>query len=62
MPWKYTKRERKFRKRERAGTEPPDKEPVLGLVSVRNAGYIVYGTVFVAWIAVLAWGIKGFAE
>jgi hypothetical protein len=31
---------------------------VPGLVNVGNADYIVYGTVFVAWIAVMAWGIK----
>jgi hypothetical protein len=58
LPWKYNERERRLRPTERAGTEPPDKEPVLGLVSVRNAGYIVYGTVFLAWIVVLAWGIQ----
>jgi len=61
-PSKYIERENKFRESERPGTEPPDKEPELGLVNVRNAGYIVYGTVFVGWIALLAWGIKELAE
>lgn len=43
-------------KPEREGKEPLDEyEP--GSVNVRNADYIVYGAVFLAWITVLAWGI-----
>jgi hypothetical protein len=55
-PPKYQERDEQLRKRERDGTEPPD-EYAPGLVNVRNADYIGYGTVFVAWIAVLVWGI-----
>jgi hypothetical protein len=55
-PPRYQKRDEQLRKRERKGTEPPD-EYAPGLVNVRNADYIVYGTVFVAWIAVLVWGL-----
>jgi len=55
-PPRYQERDEQLRKRERKGTEPPD-EYAPGLVNVRNADYIVYGTVFVAWIAVLVWGL-----
>jgi hypothetical protein len=62
-PPNYKERENKLRKPERAETEASDEYNVsdksgLGVVNVRNAGCIVYGTVFVSWIAVLAWGIK----
>jgi hypothetical protein len=55
-PSRYRARDEKLREREREGTPPPD-DHVPGLVNVRNADYIVYGAVFLAWIAVLAWGI-----
>jgi hypothetical protein len=55
-PSNYRARDKCLRKSEREGTQPPDEhEP--GSVNVRNADYIVYGAVFLAWIAVLAWGI-----
>lgn len=56
-PSNFCERDAKLGEREQKGIEPPgERKP--GLVNVRNADYIVYGTVFVAWIAVMAWGIK----
>jgi len=61
-PSKYITRESGFRELERKGRTESSGGYDLGLVNVRHAGYIVYGTVFVGWIALLAWGIKGLAE
>ena len=55
-PPNYLARDKGLRESEREGTPPPGVyEP--GSVNVRNADYIVYSAVFLAWIAVLAWGI-----
>ena len=60
-PATYSERDEALQAKERAGEEPPPSLR-LGFVSVRTADYIVYGTVFLAWFAVLAWGIKGLIE
>lgn len=60
-PSRYHQRDKDLGERERQGKEAPREQPP-GLVNVRNADYIVYGTVFVAWIAVLAWGLTGLAQ
>ena len=60
-PSNYRRRDEKLRERGQEGIEPRG-ERVLGLVNVRNADYIVYGTVFIAWIAVMASSLKGLAE
>jgi hypothetical protein len=52
----YGARDRKLRKRELEGTER-EGTYTPGLVNVRSADYIVYGTVFAAWIFVLGWGL-----
>jgi hypothetical protein len=54
-PPNYRERDEQLMKPEREGTPPDEYKP--GSVNVRNADYIVYGAVFLAWIAVLAWGI-----
>jgi hypothetical protein len=59
-PSRYRKRDKDLGERERQGKEAGEQAP--GFVNVRNADYIVYGTVFVAWIAVLAWGLTGLAQ
>jgi hypothetical protein len=55
-PPNYRERDERFTKRELEGTER-DGKYTPGLVNVRNADYIVYGTVFLAWMVVLGWGI-----
>jgi hypothetical protein len=60
-PWRYCERDVKLRQREDRGELSGD-ERVLGFVSVRTADYFVYGTVFLAWIVILAWGIKDLAD
>jgi hypothetical protein len=59
-PSQYRDRDRVLGELERQGKDPGEQLP--GFVNVRNADYIVYGTVFVAWIAVLAWGLTGLAR
>lgn len=61
-PSRYRERDEKLREPEREG-KPPSQPQGAGWVNVRNADYIVYGTVFGAWIVVLARGIiQGLAE
>jgi len=60
-PSQYRKRDKDFGECERQGKEASGGQ-TPGVVNVRNADYIVYGTVFVAWIAVLAWGVAGLAQ
>jgi len=68
-PSQYRKRDELLGKRERQEQDREGErqgqdregERVPGFVNVRNADYIVYGAVFLAWIFVLAWGINGLA-
>ena len=60
-PLNYRARDKRLREPEREGTETPDEnEPAS--VNVRNADYIAYGAVFLAWIAVLAWASPRLSE
>lgn len=55
-PSEYQERDKEPRGPERNGTELSD-DYAPGVINVRNADYIVYGSVFLAWIAVFAWGL-----
>jgi hypothetical protein len=61
-PRKFRERDEKFGESEKEGKLHGRQPPPPGLVNVRNADYIVYGTVFLSWIFVLGWGIKGLAD
>ena len=55
-PSKYRQRDDELTAAERERDELPDAQPPV-FVNVRTADYIVYGTAFAGWLAVLVWGL-----